>query len=129
MAGLLINFSGHALSQEATSILGKRFERVVNVRPIEFDFSEDVDGQMKNIFREIPCKLDGSCPITIIPPGQATLSILLVTYLHGAIGHFPSICYLEATADGLYLPKVEYVMSMQSVRSAGRKWRGSMFSA
>ena len=128
MTGVLVNFSGHPLCKEAASILNERFEKIVNCKPIEFDFSDDVETQISIIIQNIPYKLDGSRPITNIPPGQATLAILLVSYLHGILGHFPSLCYLEARADGLYLPKIEYIMSVQSVRSAGRKWRTAMFA-
>jgi len=128
MTGVLLNFSGHPLCQEAASILEKRFEKIVNSKPIEFDFAADVEAQLTRVIHDIPYKLDGSRPITVIPPGQATLAILLVSYLHGIVGHFPSLCYLEARPDGLYLPKVEYVLSVQSVRSAGRKWRAAMFA-
>lgn len=129
MTGVLVNFSGHPLCHEATLILSDRFEKIVNSKPVEFDFSSNVEAQLTQIIQDISYKLDGSRPITIIPPGQSTLAVLLVSYLHGIIGHFPSLCYLEVSADGLYLPKVEYVMSVQSVRSAGRKWRSAMFVA
>lgn len=129
MVGVLINFSGHMLSEEAGLLLAERFEKIINSKPIEFNFTGDVEEQLKEIFRGIPYTLDGSRPVTIIPPGQATFAILLVSYLHGIMGHFPSLCYLEVGLNGLYLPKVEYVMNIQSVRSTGRKWRAEIFSA
>lgn len=128
MQGNLINLSGHALSKETTRILEQRFNKIINMKPIDFDFEGDIEKQIISIINSIPCRLDGTIPITIIPPGQSTLSILLASYLHGALGHFPSLCYLEINSDGLYLPKTQYSVNTQSIRSAGRKWRTSIFT-
>lgn len=127
--GILINFSGHALSQGAIDSLSEQYKQVVQAAPINFDFTDHVEQQLENLIISLGCPIDGTQPITIIPPGQSTLSILLVTYLHGLMGHFPGICYLELSDAGIYLPKMEFSINSNHVRSAGRKFRAKVFAA
>lgn len=125
MNSVLINFSGHPLNQEAIAELNSAYGKLIDAKPIEIAFNDDVENQIKTLIENLPVKIDGSFSITIIPPGQATFAILLVSYLHGLIGHFPNLCYLERTNSGIYLPKTEYQVQPQEIRSAGRKFRYS----
>ena len=127
MSSILINFSGHTLCKDAVEILTKKYELIINSDPIVFDFDGEIDVQISDVFMRIPHVLDGSVPLAIIPPGQSTLAILLVSYLHGIIGHFPLICYLQMSENGLYLPRAEYTISPQFIRTSGRKYRTTMF--
>ena len=92
--GLLINFSGHPLSPEAIENLSQYYEEIVQAKPINFDFGGPIEEQLEALISGLRCSIDGTRHITVIPPGQSTLSILLVTYMHGLMGHFPAICYL-----------------------------------
>lgn len=126
MRNVIINFSGHALSPEATSLLSQRYDVVISANPIEFDFSGEVESQLAEALISFGEMLDGSRAITIIPPGQATLAVLLVGFIHGMIGHFPKLCYLEVSQAGVYLPKVEYEIPVQGIRAAGRQFRSQL---
>ncbi|HDR8859214.1 TPA: hypothetical protein QDA74_003712 [Burkholderia territorii] len=126
MSGILINFSGHALSRDAQNILSSQYDEIIDTPYFEFDFSGDTQSQLSDLIDTIPITLDGSRPIAIIPPGQSTLAILLVSFIHGMIGHFPRLCYLEVSESGVYLPRFEYQIAVQAVRSAGRKYRSKM---
>lgn len=126
MSGILLNFSGHALSRDALTILSNQYDDIIGIPYFEFDFAGDTQGQLTALIDTIPLHLDGSRPITIIPPGQSTLAILLVSFIHGMIGHFPRLCYLEASGSGIYLPRFEYEIAAQTVRSAGRKYRAKL---
>ncbi|MCT4497656.1 CRISPR-associated protein Csx15 [Pseudomonas sivasensis] len=128
MSGILLNFSGHALSVAAEKILSDTYDSIFTPELIDFDFDGDAGDQLKDIFSLIPFKIDGSEPLTIIPPGQSTLAILLVGFMHGVIGHFPKLCFLKVNEEGLYLPKMEYEVLVQSVRSEGRKFRSELKS-
>lgn len=127
--GILINFSGHALSRDAIDSLSEKYKEIIQAAPINFDFTDCVEEQLENLIISLGCQIDGTQPITIIPPGQSTLSILLVTYLHGLMGNFPAICYLELSDSGIYLPKMEFSINSNHVRSAGRKFRAKVFAA
>jgi len=126
--GVLINFSGHQLSQEAVDFLSEHYEEIIQAAPIDFDFTDSIEEQLENSIINLCCSIDGARPVTIIPPGQSTLSILLMVYLHGIMGHFPAICYLELSDSGVYLPKVEFSINLNGVRSAGRRVRVKVFA-
>lgn len=128
-SGLLINFSGHPLSPEALERFSRHYDEVVQARPITFDFSGPIEEQLEELVASLRCSIDGTRPITVIPPGQSTLSVLLVTYMHGLMGHFPAICYLELSDAGVYLPKAEFSINSNHVRAAGRRFRAKVFAA
>lgn len=123
MKGVIINFSGHSLCREAKADLALRFETIIDAEWPEFDFDECVVSQIEAAICAIPIHLDGTAPVTIIPPGQSTLAILLVSFLHGMLGHFPQVCYLERNGFGLYVPKFDDDIDLQGTRSAGRRLR------
>lgn len=125
MNSVLYNFSGHPLNSDVVTELKTIYDMLIDVKPIEINFDDNVEEQIRKLVESLPTKVDGSFAITIIPPGQATFAILLVSYLHGIIGHFPNLCYLERTSSGIYAPKAEYLVQPQEIRSAGRKFRYS----
>lgn len=129
MKKIIVNFSGHTLCTEAQDSFNKYYDNVINPEPINFDFGKDVEEQLKNVISMVLDILDADTALTIIPPGQSTLSILVISYIHGIIGHFPKICYLELGKNGLYLPKTEYEIDVQNIRMAGRMFRMNSFAS
>lgn len=123
MNSILINLSGHLLNSQARQELENIHDLVIDAKPIEIEFNGNIEEQIIQYVKKIPIVIDGSSAITIIPPGQSTFAIMLVSYLHGLIGHFPNICYLERAASGIYIPKIEYKISPQDIRVAGRRIR------
>ena len=123
MKSVLINFSGHTLNQEVVYALERHYDKIANSNPVEINFNETVADQIESLIQSLPVKIDGSYSLTINPPGQSTFAILLISYLHGLIGHFPNICYLERNIEGIYAPKTEYQIQPQNIRAAGRKFR------
>lgn len=123
MRSLLLNFSGHPLNQHARNDLAQRFDRVIDAPIVEITFDDSIATQIERIVCGSKIRIDGSFSLTIIPPGQSTFAILLVSYLHGLIGHFPNICYLERSPEGLYMPRVEYQIQPHEIRGLGRKFR------
>lgn len=123
MRSIVANFSGHPLSTQARLALESQFDAVIQSEPIQFDFSGDANAQIERICSAVLSVLDKDSALTIIPPGQSTLAILLASYLHGVIGHFPRVCYMELGHQGLYLPRAEYEINPQSTRAAGRFFR------
>lgn len=126
MKNILVNFSGHTLSEAAMIILEKNYSDIINCNSIEVNFEKEIAPQIEMIFNSININIDGSDPLTIIPPGQSTLAILICSFIHGVIGHFPKICYLNLIEQGVYVPNVEYSIDIQPIRINGRKYRNNI---
>jgi hypothetical protein len=127
MTNALLNFSGHRLSEEAAGILEKRFSHIEEVRFQDIDFSGSVEDQVKELVQKARTPLDGSVPVSIIPPGHSTLSILLLVFLHGLLGYFPGICMLEARSPGKFLPTNVFHVDVNDLRNAGRAFRQELW--
>lgn len=123
MTRVLINFSGHPLSSEAVSLLADEFSELYTVEPFEFDFDGDALVQIDNLVERVPYKLDGTQPITIIPPGHSAIATLLCAYLHGMLGFFPEICVMQLSKSGVYVPHRFYRVPLQGFRNRGRAMR------
>lgn len=122
----LINFSGHPLSQVATEDLMERFSTIETVPIPSFDFSCDVDLQLRELIGTVKTKLDGSLPVSVILPGHSTLAVLLVIFLHGLLGHFPPMCLMLPTSDGVYRPSSIFYVDAHGLRSQAREVRQDM---
>ena len=128
MRRIIVNYSGHLLSKEASVSLGSAFDEIIQPDPFHFDFTADANEQLGVIVARTLESLDSESVLTIIPPGQSTLAILLVSFIHGLIGHFPRLCYLELNESGMYMPLTEFHISTQNVRTAGRFFRMKKFT-
>jgi len=125
----LINFSSHALSQKAKDSLSPHFDIIEEVFIHNINFNENVEEQLREIIRNVKTPLDGSIPITLIVPGQATIAVLLITFLSGIIGHIPDICLLEMDEDGFYVPTTSFILSGNNIKTSGRKFRQELWSS
>lgn len=122
MAKIFLNISGHPLSVTAQRILDSEYDVVETLPVPEIDFSQSVETQLRNIFSQTEVLLDGSNPITIVLPGHATIAVLVLIYLHGLLGHYPSICLLEERR-GEYVPTNLFSIDAQRLRMSGRAFR------
>jgi len=123
MAKALLNFSGHALSPRTVEQLQSRFDRVETIPFDSIDFEQSVEIQLRELIARVATPLDGSVAIAIVVPGQATLAALLFAYLHGLIGHFPSLCLLQADSSGIYVPTALFQIDVNAVRFDARSLR------
>lgn len=120
---VLLNISGHPLSEESTLELSKKFSSIETIPFDAIDFQEDVESQIRNIFQLVKAPLDGSINVTIIPPSHSTMAILLLTYLNGLLGRFPTICLLQPIENGDYRPTNLFYIDSHSLREKGRSFR------
>ena len=127
MSKVLLNFSGHTLSKEAKKELVKKFDKIESLFFDNINVSEDIDKQLKRILDKVKSPLDGSIPITIIPPGHSILAILLMSYLHAALGHFPNMCMLDLANQGVYLPCNIFYSNVNKLRTSGRIFRQELW--
>jgi hypothetical protein len=123
MESALLNFSGHRLSENAREILAQRYDAVEDVPFLEINFDKPLEEQFSGLLRQVKTPLDGTVPITIIPPGHATVAVLLIVFLHGVLGFYPSLCNLQQSAAGQFVPHTVFHLDNQLVRKAGRRFR------
>jgi hypothetical protein len=90
------------------------------------DFAQPLEPQLRNILATVKAPLDGSVPVTIIVPGQATLAVLLFIYLHGLLGHYPAVCLLQSDATGIFRPTSLFHIDPSALRFKGRALRQEM---
>ena len=119
----LLNLSGHPLSNPAKNEFEKNYDRIINSTSIHINFTEDIEEQVKYFLNTIDLKIDGSYPLTVIPPGQSTVAIIIMAYIHGLTGFFPKICYLGQNHDGVYIPLQEVNINIQDIRLFARGTR------
>jgi hypothetical protein len=122
MARILLNVSGHPLSRTAKRMLEVEYDVVETLALPEIDFSSPVEEQIRDIFTQTKSPLDGSNPVTVVLPGHATVAVLVLIYLHGLLGHYPSICLLEQRS-GEYVPTNLFSIDAQRLRMSGRAFR------
>jgi len=127
VADVLLNCSGHKLTPRAEEELLRQFGHIEDVPIPTLSFDEDIERQIREIVSQIATPLDGSATVSVVPPGQSTVAILLLAYLNGIIGYFPSICYLAADRPGEYMPRAVFVLDPQGVRDGGRRFRQSQW--
>ena len=123
MQNVLLNISGHRLSEEAYDELTNEFTEIEDISFSNIDFSKNFEIQIKELFINCKTNLDGSIPITIIPPGQSTFAILLYSYLHGILGYPPNICYLKANANNAFSPNTLFRINLNEIKTSGRTIR------
>jgi hypothetical protein len=94
------------------------------VKPLQIEFSEDVHIQIRDVVNTIETPLDGSVAVTIILPGHSVVAVLLLIFLHGVLGHFPTICLMQQSDSGeVFLPASVFAIDSREVRMAGRMFR------
>lgn len=119
----LLNFSGHALSETTLRELSNRFSRIETIPFDAIHFELSVEEQLQKIIQHVKTPLDGSVPITIILPGQATFAVLLFVYLNGLVGSYPALCLLEVRDSGEYGPSSIFDIDAHKLRLEGRAIR------
>lgn len=120
MTKILLNLSGHPLSKEATNKFEHDYTLIVSAAEYHIDFEKDINSQIKKLIESLNIIIDGSQSITVIPPGHSILAILTITYIHGLIGFFPRICYMDLNDDDIYVPKKEFTIKLQDIRKTAR---------
>lgn len=126
---VLLNFSGHPLSEGAIQILRPRFRAIETIPFDNIKFDEDVDAQLKTIVMRAKTPLDGSIPVTLILPGHSTIAVLLIVYLIGLLGSVPNLCLVEPVGFGNYSPTNIFHLDLHKIRVQARAFRQEMLQA
>jgi hypothetical protein len=103
---LKLNLSGHP--NEKLSEMGYLYLGALHVDLADVDLPNKILDWLKPY-------LDNADTVTICPPGLAPLSLIMVTVIHGATGHFPKLMSLVKTEEG-FVPN-ENIIDLQNLRN------------
>lgn len=120
---ILLNASGHALSESSNAALLSDFDRIETLDVGLIDFSESVESQIREIFMASRTPLDGSVSVSVILPGHPVVAVLSFIFLHGALGYFPNVCVLEQSNEGPFTPTTMFSIDTRAIRLGGRSMR------
>ena len=123
MNQLLLNISGHSLSESAIKEFENKYDAIETIPFDEVDFSLPIEPQIDRILAAAKSPLDGSCAVTVVLPGQSTLAVAVFIYLHGMLGFFPDIYLLQPSADGVFMPSSLLSVDSRQLRMKGRALR------
>jgi hypothetical protein len=133
----VLNF-GHPLSAETLAALEPATEIRVPFQagmdpgsePTPFQVQRKVH-RAAELLRRSGLRLDGSCPVAVVPHGLSEVTALLMAELHGRLGGFPRVLALRRGPDGVYrlADEARYpgmfggVLDLEKVRQAARERR------
>ena len=125
---ILVNFS-HPLTGEQQArveqAVDERIKRIIDV-PVHFDDARPFAPQVATLIDRsgLSAVEWQTLPLLINLPSYAPIVAMLLAYLHGLCGYFPTVLRLKPTLDG---PAVGFdiaeVVALQQVRDAGRRAR------
>lgn len=128
---IIINF-GHPLTPDQRSqieiICRRPAERVIDV-PTQFEDDEAFDVQVARLVESVG--MSGAAwqtsPVLINPPPYSPAAVVLLAYLHGLMGHFPTVIRIRPV-DGSVPTRFEVaeVVSLETVREKARTQRGAL---
>ena len=101
---IIINFSHKLTEPQIESIKAlthfEEIERVISL-PVQFDPQLPFQGQLVSLMEEIPLSLDEmqTLPIVVNLPSLNHIAAMVLAYLHGKMGHFPTIIRIRPAAD------------------------------
>lgn len=109
----LFNASGHPIQQDGVEVTG-------NVRIGNVDVSSVaavLEAAKKIAVAAAPHARKG---IPIALPGMTTLSAQVLAYLHGLVGHWPTIAW-SARIDGVFTWSLDQVADLHDIRTSARE--------
>lgn len=117
----IFNFSGHPLTPETRIALQEKLSEEIFVidSKVHIDFRENIYTQIKDLIAPYKTEMTKG-KMLIIPPSMNTIAVLLISYVHGVIGMFPSIITLKMTGTHQSL---SFITDLNRLRKEGREAR------
>lgn len=125
---VIVNF-GHPISPEqqrqVEALTGEPVDRIINV-PVQFDDGQPFGPQVTRMVEATmlaPADWQ-SLPLVINPPSFGPIVAVLVAYVHGLSGHFPTLLRMRPI-PGNPVPRFELgeLLDLQQVRNGARQRR------
>jgi hypothetical protein len=125
---ILLNFA-HPLTAEhlvqIKALVGQTPDRVYDV-PFQIDHAGSLAEQVVALADAVGLSPNEwqTLPLLVNPPGYAPAAVALLAELHGRMGHFPSVLWVQpvenSTPSRFYVAEV---LNLQAIRDAARKSR------
>lgn len=122
---IILNFS-HPLTdlhlETIASLSNQEITQVIDL-PVKFDASQPFIPQLDALTQALPLtpRELQTLPILVNLPALNHIAALLIAYLHGLIGHFPSIIRLKPVPDSTpTVFEVAEIINLQSLREETR---------
>lgn len=127
---ILLNFS-HPLTAEhrvqIETLAGQSVTRVIDV-PVQIDHAQPLSDQVTAIADRagLPPTEWQNLPLLVNPPGYAPAAAALLAELHGRMGHFPALLWVQPVPDSTPTRyQVSAVVNLQDLREAARQRRAN----
>jgi len=116
---IVLNFSGHILSEEAIAQLP---DKPIGSVLLNVDFSKDIVEQIRDAFDKIDYDFNTPEQIAIVPPGLGSLASIIVAEIQGRTGQLPRIIVLSRDENkGIFL--VNRVVDLEETKRGARSKR------
>jgi hypothetical protein len=125
---ILLNFA-HPLTagqrDQVESLAGQSIGREVNA-PVQIDQDRSLAEQIAAITDRVELTLDEwqTLPLIVNPPGYAPAAAALLAELHGRMGYFPAMLWVQPIPGSTPTRfQVTEVVNLQAIRDAARQAR------
>ena len=122
---ILLNFA-HPLTTEqreqVATLTGKAIQREIEV-PVQIDSDRSLSAQVVEIADQIGLtpKEWQTLPLVANPPGYAPAAAALLAELHGRMGHFPAMMWIQPVPGSTPTRfQVAEIVNLQAIREAAR---------
>jgi hypothetical protein len=122
---LLINMSGHPLSQQAQDMAVKEGLQIQDIQVPNVDITmpnaliDFIKASLKPLVKNNEVQQN---QFQVIPPGMSILTVLCISALHGISGCFPKVRWLIKDSSGIFVLS-QSPMDLQDIRLVFRGFR------
>lgn len=124
---LILNFSHPLTTDHQAQITALASTTIDEIRtiPVQIEQTQPLEPQIRAIVDAIQLTSEEwqTRPLLINPPGYAPAAFVLLSELHGRIGHFPALIRLRPKPGPVTTYEVAELLDLQAIRERARQCR------
>jgi hypothetical protein len=122
---IVLNFAHHLTMQHQTQIeelSNTTIENIISISTL-INEVEPLEPQIASLIEAVDQSIHDwhKRDILLNPPGYTPAAILLLTEIHGRIGHFPTLIRMRPKHTSVTTYEVIQLLNLQTIRDAARK--------